>query len=79
MSETHKAALGQVVKRMRKGKGWTQIQLGQECDITRCIILEIEDGTGNPTLSTLCKLSTGLGVGLSEIFCQIERIEEASW
>lgn len=77
MSEVTKAALGQVVKRIRKGKGWTQVQLGKECDITRCVILEIEDGTGNPTLSTLCKLSDGLGVGLSELFTQVERLTEA--
>ena len=63
----------EVLKEIRKEKGFSQEKLAAECELDRTYISMIERGVSSPTLSKLVKISAVLGVNLSEIFKRCER------
>jgi transcriptional regulator with XRE-family HTH domain len=63
-----KKQLGERVRFLRVGAGWTQQSLATRCGLDRAHIAHIEAGDMNPQLDTLEQLAEGLGVGLSELF-----------
>jgi transcriptional regulator with XRE-family HTH domain len=59
-----------VAARVRGGRtqrGWTLDELANRSAISRRLIVQIEQGTANPSLSTLLKLAAALGVTLTEL------------
>lgn len=59
--------LGERIATLRKAKGLTQVELSYKCDMESTNIVRIETGY-NPTLSTLLKISNGLGVEMKTLF-----------
>src|SRR5579864_7874873 len=55
---------GRRIETLRKRKGLTQQQLGQDCGITRVKIQTIENGKANPSLSTIIHLAERFGIRL---------------
>ena len=53
-------AFGVVLRRLRRGVGLTQEQLGFEADIRRTFVSLLELGQQQPTLTTVFKLSKAL-------------------
>lgn len=49
--------LGANVKRLRKDRGWSQLELSQKSGIDRNYIGQIENGTCNPTINIVAKLA----------------------
>ncbi len=67
-SET--AFLKEVRRRLvtaRRKKGYTQVRLAVESGIAESHIAQIEGGFRNPTLITLHRLCTGLGLKVSDL------------
>lgn len=64
VSEKSRLELAEIVKALRKHKGWSEQELATRAGIGRSSLRDIESGQGNPTLSTLDKLGTALGVEL---------------
>lgn len=64
MSEKSRLELAAIVKALRKSKGWSEQELSARAGIGRSSLRDIEGGTGNPTLATLDKLGSALGVEL---------------
>jgi transcriptional regulator with XRE-family HTH domain len=57
--QTH---IGRKVAEFRKGKGWSQEQLGFECKLHRTYISQVERGVINPTVGSLESIAKKLDV-----------------
>lgn len=53
-------SLGKNIRRMRQDKGWSQFQLSEKTGIRVTHISKLEQGEGDPKLSTLYKLMEAL-------------------
>lgn len=57
------------IRKIRKAKGMTQLELSQRAGFDRvATISALENGKGNPTLSTLQQIAAALGVTERELF-----------
>jgi transcriptional regulator with XRE-family HTH domain len=62
------ATTGEKVKRLRRGKAWTQEQLAHASGVGQSTIAQIESGARpNPHPSTLGKLASALDVSPTEL------------
>ena len=61
-------ALGQEIKRKRKGKGWTQEYLAQLLDRTPRSIMYVENRGQHPSLNVLFKIATLLEISIDQFF-----------
>lgn len=57
-------AIGARVRQHRNGRGWTLDELAGRSRVSRRQLVTIERGDGNPSISTLLRLSDALGIGL---------------
>lgn len=57
----YQQAIGQVVRRLRRDKGWTQMKLAEEVGTSQSAIHRIENGGQNISLELIQKLSMVLG------------------
>lgn len=64
--------LGEVVRRLRLERGITQEQLAYASHIQVGHISRLENGRGNPRLSTLEALAASLGLALHELLAAAE-------
>lgn len=55
----------QLIKRLRKEKGWSQTKLGEVVGVKKSRISKIESGIVNPSLLTLSRVFGALGVRLT--------------
>lgn len=62
------SALGKRIQKLRQKVGITQEQLSERAGISPKNLSELENGRGNPTLTSLEGLAAGLGITLSELF-----------
>src|SRR3954468_8751132 len=58
------AAVGAKVRAERKERGWTLDQLADTSGVSRRMLINVEQGTANPSVTTLLRLSDALGIGL---------------
>lgn len=56
--------IGARVRQERLGKGWTLDQLAAAAEVSRRMVVNVEQGATNPSVGTLLRLSEALGVGL---------------
>ena len=68
MERDEKKMLGAEIKRLRTAAGISQQKLARMLDMNRTRIREIENGEGNPQLSTLIRIARGIGVSLRDLF-----------
>jgi transcriptional regulator with XRE-family HTH domain len=61
-------SLGKRVRALRTARGWSQERLAEEAGMHRTYMWGIEQGTRNPSLRHLSRLSDALGVTLQSIF-----------
>ncbi|MFF2053369.1 helix-turn-helix domain-containing protein [Leifsonia sp. NPDC058194] len=57
-------AIGVRVKHERNARGWTLDQLAAQAQVSRRMVVNVEQGSVNPSVGTLLRLSDALGVGL---------------
>jgi transcriptional regulator with XRE-family HTH domain len=58
---------GKNLKKLRLAKGLSTRKFANEADIAHSAVARLEDGLSNPTLTTLIKISEGLGVDLDKL------------
>lgn len=58
------ALIGTRVRQERQSRHWTLDQLADAAAVSRRMIVNIEQGTSNPSVGTLLRISDALGVGL---------------
>ena len=59
--------IGRRVRLGRTGRGWTLDQLADRSGVSRRMLVNVEQGTTNPSIATLLRLSGALGIGLPEL------------
>ena len=64
---------GSVIKKIRTQKGMTQEELAWKCDVDKVFIYRIESGINQPTITTLFKISEGLGIDCSFLIKEVEK------
>lgn len=57
-------AIGVRVRRERMARGWTLDRLAETAGVSRRLVVNVEQGSANPSVGTLLRLSDALGVGL---------------
>lgn len=57
-------AIGARVKQERNARGWTLDRLAAQAQVSRRMVVNVEQGAVNPSVGTLLRLSDALGVGL---------------
>lgn len=72
MIKKHNKAFGNVLRKLRTGKQFSQEHLGFEADLTRAYISLLERGLRSPTLDTQLALCGPLGVSLTALSTRIE-------
>jgi transcriptional regulator with XRE-family HTH domain len=65
--------LGQRIRRLRKEKGWRQIDLAEQAGVHEVHISDIERGAREICLNNLVALAMGLGVSVSELVRGIDK------
>jgi transcriptional regulator with XRE-family HTH domain len=63
---------GQIIKRLRKEKGWSQEELAHFSGLDRTYISLLERGLRNPTLTTLFALANCLDYPVNQFIKKIE-------
>ena len=60
--------LGKMLKGIREGKGWTQVQLASKAKVTQTYIAKLESGDKkNPSIAVLQRIAKALGVPVTEL------------
>lgn len=70
-------SVGQRIRNARKAKKLTLRELAQQIGYSESLLSKIENGKGNPPLSTLHDLTTALGVSISSLFADANTPEVA--
>lgn len=65
--------LGQRIRKLRKEKGWRQIDLAEQSGVHEVHISDIERGAREICLNNLVALAGGLGVSVSELVRGIDK------
>jgi transcriptional regulator with XRE-family HTH domain len=60
--------LGRMVREKRKEQGLSQAELAQRAGLNRPYVSDVERGTRNVSLDSICKLANALGMTLAELF-----------
>jgi transcriptional regulator with XRE-family HTH domain len=68
------ALFGQVLREQRNSKGISQEDLALIADVDRTFVSQMERGIRQPTITTLIKLSTALGVQPSLLVQKVEKL-----
>lgn len=78
------AAIGQTVRTARRARGWSLDRLADAADVSRRLLVQVEQGGTNPTIASLLAIADALGVGLPQLLAitsepgiQLTRHEEA--
>lgn len=61
------AAIAARVRSGRTDRGWTLDELAERSGISRRMLVNIEQGSTNPSIATLLRISDALGVGLPSL------------
>lgn len=60
-------AAGERIRKLRRAKGWRQIDLAEHSGVHEVHISDLERGTREPGLRTLKKIASALGTSVSEV------------
>lgn len=61
------AAIGAKVRAERQAREWTLDQLAENSGVSRRMLINVEQGSANPSVTTLLRLSDALGIGLQAL------------
>jgi len=71
---TLEKAFGQVIKRYRKLRGFSQAELSVRCSLDRAYISRLESGKQQPSLITLFSIAAALNIKATKITREIEAL-----
>lgn len=67
--------IGRRVRAGRADRGWTLDQLAERSGVSRRMLVNVEQGTTNPSIATLLRLSDALGIGLPAL---VDTVDDAA-
>jgi transcriptional regulator with XRE-family HTH domain len=65
--------IGKELKRVRVSQGMTLEELSNKCGYSKALISRVETGSVSPSLTSLMKMVSALGLKLHDLFTSIER------
>jgi len=66
-SDQIRDTLARNVRGLRRGREWSLAELASRSGISRAMIVQVEAGRTNASLSTMCQLADALGVPVTEL------------
>jgi transcriptional regulator with XRE-family HTH domain len=60
------------LRRLRKERGWSLVQLSARAGVSRAMLSQVETGKTTPTIAVLWKIATGIGVPFAELILEEE-------
>src|SRR5215510_2534410 len=66
-SDAVTAAVSRNVRSLRQARGWTLAALAARSGVSKGMVVELEQGRTNPSVATVDRLATALGVGLAQL------------
>lgn len=73
LSNTLLKALGQRIRELRTGQGYSQEAFADKCGVHRTFMGTIERGESNLSFQNILKVAITLGVTLSSLFLDLEQ------
>lgn len=67
MTDANEAPLASNLRRLRRARGWSLVELARRAGTARATLTQLESGGGNPTLETLYALANALGAPLADL------------
>ena len=71
MANLLQVQLGKRIRRLRKLRGWKQVELAVHLGLTRPHVVRIERGDYDVHLSTLQTIAKGLGISMSRLLARL--------
>ncbi len=68
------AVFGQVLREQRQARELSQEQLALSADVDRTFVSQMERGIRQPTITTLLKLASALGIQPSTLIVRMEKL-----
>jgi len=65
---TLRQLVGGNIRTLRKAKGWSQEELGEQADLSYKFVGEVERGMVNPSLDSLAGIANALDIEIAELF-----------
>ena len=63
--------LGERIRKLRKKRGWTQVEMAEKVGIDRSFLADVERGKRNVSILNLDLMAKGLKVSLSRLFSRL--------
>ena len=65
--EAVRAAVAQKLRALRAGRGWSLDLLARRSGVSKGMLVQVEQGTSNPSLATLVRLADAFGISITEL------------
>ncbi|MGH7912493.1 MAG: helix-turn-helix domain-containing protein, partial [Candidatus Dormibacteraceae bacterium] len=66
-SEVLREAMARRVRELRTGRSWSLDQLVRQSGVSKGVLVQIEQGQGNPSLATLVRVSDAFGTTVTQL------------
>jgi transcriptional regulator with XRE-family HTH domain len=63
--------LGDRIRKLRKKRSWTQVEMAEKVGIDRSFLADVERGKRNVSILNLDLMAKGLRVSLSQLFSRL--------
>jgi transcriptional regulator with XRE-family HTH domain len=71
MAEDLLVRLGDRIRKLRKKRGWTQVEMAERVGIDRSFLADVERGKRNVSILNLDLMAKGLKVSLAQLFSRL--------
>jgi transcriptional regulator with XRE-family HTH domain len=71
MAEDLLVRLGDRISKLRKKRGWTQVEMAEKVGIDRSFLADVERGKRNVSILNVQLMAKGLKVSLSQLFSRL--------
>jgi transcriptional regulator with XRE-family HTH domain len=63
--------LGNRIRKLRKARGWTQVEMAEKVGIDRSFLADVERGKRNVSILNLELIAKGFKISLSQLFSRL--------
>ena len=71
MAEDIRIRVGRRVQKLRKKRGWTQVQMAEQFGLDRSYLADVEHGKRNISIVNLEVIASGFGLTLSRFLTKV--------
>jgi transcriptional regulator with XRE-family HTH domain len=71
MAEDIRIRIGRRLQKLRKQRGWTQVQMAEQLGLDRSYLADVERGKRNISIVNLEVIARGFGLTLSKLLIKI--------